>query len=476
MPVDSQHADFSAALARWERARDAAAGQDAVHAKGARYLPKLAEQTDTEYDGYKCRALYYNATGRTVDGLTGLVFRREPAVEIPDALDYLREDIDTCGTPLLAFSEKVVDELLTVGRLGLLVDYPPLQTARTQAEEKAAGGRPYIKTYCAESIINWRVQRVGNRNMLTLAVLKEQAEERDDDYTVKMADTWRVLRLADGVYTQELWRKNPNKQDEFILVDGYPVTPLMGGKPMDFIPLLICGPMGVDACVQKPPILDLADVNISHYRTTADYEHGLHFTGLPTPIVTGHQFSDGETFALGSTTVKGFPNPDARATFLEFQGTGLTQLSKRLDEKEAMMAALGARMLAAEKRAAEAAETAAIHRAGENSVLGSLANAASAAISKALNWCLQWAGVQAEAKVELNTDYLPTGLSAQEVTALVAAWQAGAISHRTLHDNLLRGEVARQGVDFDEEKSEIESEGPKLGAMEDPAAGGSGGA
>lgn len=485
MAVDAQHPEYSAGATRWKRARDAADGQDAIHAGGAAYLPKLSGQTDDEYRAYQGRALFYGATGRTVDGMSGLVFRKAPTMDLPEAVAYLEDDVDTSGTPMVAFSEKVVEELLKVGRIGLLVDFPSVQGVRTVAEEKQLGARPYVKTYCAESVLNWKIERVGTRSVLTMAVLAEEAEIEKDEYESVREKRWRVLRLALGqdgqrAYSQELWRKKnnvgSNTADQYEMVDGYPVFPMMAGKRMDFIPFLVCGPMGVDFCVAKPPILDLADVNISHYKSTADYEHGLHFTGLPTPIITGHQFDQGEKFALGSSEVKAFPNPEAKASFLEFSGKGLESLSKRLQEKEAMMAALGARMLGAEKRAAEAAETAAIHRSGENGVLGSLAIAAGAAISKALNWCIRWAGVTAEAKVELNTDYLPAGMTAQDITALVQAWQAGAIDHETLFDNLQRGEIAKQGDTFEEMKGRLETEGPSLGTMGgNPGAGGGGG-
>jgi hypothetical protein len=466
MDVDSEHAEYAATLPLWRKCRDAAAGQEAVHAAGIAYLPKLSAQTDDEYKAYRGRALYYNATGRTVDGLTGLIFRRPPTAEVPSAVDYLQEDADTAGTPLLAFCEKVCDELTTVGRFGLLADYPPMEQARTLADERAAGARPYVTLYRAEDIINWRSARIGNRTQLTLAVLSERHEE-EDGYGIRSQPQLRVLMLKAGVYQVELWRKadaGPDK-DKWVLAEAF--TPLMNGRPMNFLPFLICGPMGVDWCAAKPPILDLVNVNLSHYRSTADYEHGLHFTGLPTPVVYGHTFDTGETFALGSTVVKAFPHPEAKAEFMEFQGEGLTQLSKRLEEKEQMMAALGARMLASEKRAVEAAETAAIHRSGENSVLASLANAAGAAISKALSWCAQWAGVAEPVRVELNTDYLPAGMTAQELTALVNAWQHGAVSHETLYDNLKRGEIAQQDIDFETEKDRIELEGPKLGTAGD---------
>lgn len=464
--VDTKHSQYDANTAIWAKCRDAVAGQEAVHAGGAKYLPKLAKQTDDEYKAMVGRTLYYNATGRTLDGMTGLIFRRAPTIEAPQALlDVVSKDADTLGTPLLAFCEKAVDELMQVGRVGLFADYPPAMEIRTQADQKAAGARPFLRIYQAESIINWRTARVNNQTVLSLVVLAEVHEE-DDGFGVKRIDQRRVLRLEAGVYQVEVWRKAEGsvKADEWVMVEG-PMIPTQGGKPMGYIPFLICGPMGVDPNVAKPPMLDLVNVNLSHYRTTADYEHGLHFTGLPTPIVTGHTFADNEEFALGSTVVKAFGNQEAKAFFLEFQGNGLTQLSKRLEEKEAMMAALGARMLAAEKRQAETAETAAIHRSGENSVLASLANAAGQALSKALTWCALFDGLTEEAKAELNTDYLPSGMTAQELTALVAAWQGGAISHLTLLDNLARGEIARQGVKPEEEIEQIQKEGPALGAM-----------
>lgn len=466
--VSTTHPQYDDALPLWQKCRDMVAGQEAVHAAGESYLPRLAEQSTKEYEAYKSRALVYNAAGRTLDGLTGLIFRRPPTIDVPDAADYMLTDVNTSGTPLLTFCEQVVDDLVAVGRVGLLADYPQTENpARTQAEEQAAGARPYITLYRAESIVNWRFERIGNRNQLSLVVLSEMHDE-PDEFEVRHIPQLRVLRLEDGAYRFELWRQRKDAAGRQSWVMEVRVTPLMAGKPMDFVPFLICGPMGIDHRVRKSPLLDLVNVNLSHYMTTADYEHGLHFTGLPTPVITGHQAEDGAKFALGSSVVHVLPNADAKAFFLEFSGSGLEHLSTRLAEKEAMMASLGARMLAPEKRQAEAAETAAIHRSGENSVLASLAMAAGAAISTALTWCLRFAAIAQDAKVELNTDYLPAGMTAQEMTELVKAWQSGAISYSTMYDNLQRGEIARHGVTAEEEKALIEAEGPPLGGMTDP--------
>lgn len=465
MPVNTPHPAYTAASPQWAKCRHAAAGEEAVKAAGEAYLPRLTEQTQKEYDAYKGRALFYNATGRTVDGMTGLVFRKPPQVEIPSALEYNTDSVDRAGTPLGTFCEKVLEELVTVGRVGILTDFPRVDPrSLTQAAEQAAGVRPYSVIYPAESIINWRTGEVGGRKMLTMLVLQEDVQEPKDEFASQAITQWRVLKLDNGgVYRVEIWRR-PRENDEPVKVDEW--TPLQAGQPMRSIPFGICGPRGIEPGVCKSPILDLVNVNISHYRSTADYEHGLHFTGLPTPIVIGHTFQDGEKIALGSATFQAFSTQGAQVQFLEFTGAGLSSLSKRLEEKESMMVSLGARMLAAEKRQVEAAETAAIHRAGESSVLASLANAASALITQALQWQAMFARAEgAQAKVTLNTDYLPSGMTAQELTALVQAWQGGAISRDTLLDNLQRGEILPTGRTIEEEKAAIEADGPALGVI-----------
>jgi hypothetical protein len=129
VPVNSTHPDYDANAAAWLRARDVFAGEDAVKSAGERYLPKLDSQTPDEYAAYKERASFFNATARTVDGFAGLIFRREPTVKLPErvsgvagALRVFAEDVDLLGTSLYTYSKNIVNEVLTVGRAGTLVD------------------------------------------------------------------------------------------------------------------------------------------------------------------------------------------------------------------------------------------------------------------------------------------------------------------------------------------------------------------
>jgi len=167
---------------------------------------------------------------------------------------------------------------------------------------------------------------------------------------------------------------------------------------------------------------------------------------------------------VGPTALWSSQSSEAKAGLLEFTGKGLETLEKRLAVKEQHMAALGARMLAEEKRQVETAETASIHRQGENSVLSSISQAISLGLSKALQICALWEGVNdSDVGVELNRDFAPARMTAQEMTALMATWQGGGISKQTLFTNFQKGEVIESDKTFDDEESEIGDEAPALG-------------
>ena len=246
------------------------------------------------------------------------------------------------GLSLHQFAEMVAEEVVKIGRCDVLVDHPPMTEALTVAQAESMGMRPYMRLYDAESIINWRTDRIDGAEMLTLVVLEEEYKIFEDEFKYECKTQWRVLDLPEGIYRQRVFRKDD--RGNFVLAET--IYPTSQGRPLARIPFEFFGIRDNTPCVDKPPLLDLVEVNLSHYRTTADYEHGLHFTGLPTPVVTGF-YSDAQDAQLriGSGTAWLLPDPTSKAFYLEFTGQGLSELREALRAKEAMMATLGARIL-----------------------------------------------------------------------------------------------------------------------------------
>lgn len=464
MPVNTTHKQYQEREGQWLRCRDAIAGQDAVHERGQAYLPKLSEQTATEYASYVGRTPWYGATGRTLDGMVGMVFRSAPVLEAPEALIAYTKDITLSGVTLDGLARETLQEVLGIGRFGLLVEYPQrLEGPMTLAQATDQNIRPYVTAYLAEHILNWRLERVNNRMQPTMVVLQETYEEKVDEWTTEEKPQVRELLLEGGRYVQRVYRDVKDADGEGGWEQfGPDIVPTMNGRPLPEIPFYPFGPEVLGMQVQQSPILDLVDLNLSHYRTSADLEHGAHFTGLPTPFIAGVQLQEGAKVKIGSSEAIVSPDPQASASYLEFSGSGLGALEKLMDRKESQMAALGARMLAPDKTGVEAAETLSIRQNGENSVLAGIANLVAYGFTEMLAFMARWAGINGEVSYRLNRDYLPRGMSGQELTALVSSWQQGAISFQTMFQNLQRAEVIAPDVTVEEEEVRIGTAAPTL--------------
>ena len=216
------------------------------------------------------------------------------------------------------------------------------------------------------------------------------------------------------------------------------------------------GSVELNPKVQKPPLIDLANVNISHYRTSADLEQGNFLTSQPTPYITGLKADQMGDFPIGSGSMWFLPE-SSNVGMLEYQGAGLTFLENALTRKQQMMAQLGARLLEDSRRSVESAETLRVRSSGESSVLANLANNCSMGLEQCLEWYVDWEGLNPDiVEVTLNTDFLDKRLDPTELRELVSAWQSGAIPLDDLIYNLQRGEILRPDYSIDEVKGLLE--------------------
>src|SRR4051812_21266230 len=122
MSVKNLHPEYAAMLEMWDRCCVVASGQDAVHDAGDRFLPRLADQENKEYDAYRKRALFFNATWRTIVGLQGMLFRKPPTVVVADSVKPMLDDVSMDGTPLYIFALELAEECFKTGRVGVFVD------------------------------------------------------------------------------------------------------------------------------------------------------------------------------------------------------------------------------------------------------------------------------------------------------------------------------------------------------------------
>lgn len=434
MPIDSLHPQYKARATEMRDCRAAFEGERAIKMAGETYLPRLRDQTNNDYDAYKKRALFFSITSKTVTALVGMAMFRLPIVTnaSPRMKPYFE---DRQGAEFLEIVSTTLQEVLLQGGYGILIDAPE------------DGGDPQLVRYPRDNIINWKVDGDGRP---TLVVLQETiiVNKGNDEYEQETDTQYRELKLVNGQYTITLWdgtKKQPQRT----------IVPTLNGLPMDHIPFFFINPLGVSFDQVKSPMLDIVDLNISHYRTSADLEHGRHFTGLPTPVVIGVE--SGTELYIGSHKAWVLP-PDADAKYLEFTGQGLQTLEKALIEKQGQMASMSARMIDNSKRGSEAAETVRLRYMSESAGLTTVVRSVEDAMNQIHG---EVADILGEPKptVQLNKEYMNTKLTADEITAFVNAYIEGTITKDTLIYNFRKGDVISSKMTDEEAAAGIRAPG-----------------
>ena len=431
--VTYQRPEYVAALDRWRLVRDVCKGSDAIKAGKTLYLPQPnpddKSKANTErYKDYIKRAVFFNATGRTKNGLVGAVFRTVPTFTAPAALGYMTTDCDGAGVSIYQQSQSVLADVLETGRAFLLVDFPDVVktdgSSDSSVKDLQEGGvQATIKAYPAESVINWRTTKVGAKHLLSLVVLIETFEV-EGDFEVESWPQYRVLRLVYGAYLVEVWRQD-EKGGNFGMKEQY--IPTRGnGANWNEIPGGFVGSQNNDTSPDDAPLYDMAEVNVGHYRNSADYEDSVYMVGQPQIYMAGLD----QTW-VDMLEAKGIYFGSRAPLMLPAQGSaGILQVEPNSMAKEAMdgknadMVALGARLIE-QGSATKTATQAGADNAAEHSVLSLVASNVSEVYTIALQYAADFMGVTGKCEYALNQDFVEANVDPQVISELLKAVQAG---------------------------------------------------
>ena len=346
------------------------------------------------------------------------------------------------------FIEETTREVISIGRYGVLLDFPN--------DEVKVGTLPHLVTYAASNIVDWKEEFYNGKKRLTCLVLKETVEGE----LGLESEQWLKLQIVDNQYTVERWKMAMGQdQKPHPVLIGDSKVPLINGKPLDHIPFVFFNPYDHRPEPSKPPFIDLCNMNLAHYRNSADYEHALYLTAQPTPWVAGQLDEKSRPTAIGAGTIWYLPE-DSKAGMLEFSGKGIAAQRDAMQDKEDRMASLGARMIKDTTRVQEKAETARLRARGETSLVLDALQTVETGVQRLVKWAAEWVGAPTtDIEISLNKDFVDSQMDANMLMALVKSWQTGAISRDTMHYNMQQGEIMRMDRTPQEEKDLIDDEG-----------------
>lgn len=427
--------------------RDCLEGEQQIKDQGQLYTPKPDGMTATNYQNYVERGCFYDAPAMTLRALTGLALRKDPVIKLPTRLEPMRLRATHDKAPMHILIEDMVREVLSMGRFGLLLDFP--------REGNNALTTPHFATFNAESIDDWQTEYVDGQKELVCVVLAT-----DEDW--EGADVFVELILEDTLYKIRRFIKEGSEKRRVDIAEE--IIPTVGGKALNYIPFLMVSHQGLRPEDIRPPFSGLCRVAVSHFRNSCDREHAIFLTSAPTPWIAGSIPADKVPSTIGAGSLWNLPE-GTEVGMLEFTGAGVAAMREIMEEKVDTMAQLGARMLSATMNRNETIDTATQRTRSELSLLHGTVVSVEAGINRLLRVAAEWIGANPdEASVTLSRDFIEVTLDPKMVEAQMKLWQGGMISRATLYENLQKGEIARADRPWQDEKDMIDEEGGDLSA------------
>jgi len=420
------HPEYDKALPKWEKCRASVAGEEEIKKGGQTYLPLPGvAMTEPEYDCYKDRANFAGFTERTVEALVGLAFKETPVINTDDwgAVDYLETNVDGAGTTLYEQMKFTTGNVTTVGRGGLVVDYPKAEKNTVAADKNLQAA---INFYTAESIINWGTEKVSGKKILQFVVLVELVNDSENKYQIEEAKNYRMLYLNDEGKAMGVVVDKSNQ----IVEDEYEIK--ANGTHLDFLPFYLISASGtaIDK-VEKPPVLKIANTNLAHYRTDAEMRQCMHYNSNPQPYATGCSSSfikkyEKTPLVIGTTEILLL---EVGTTFglaqVTFNSTGYHKELERLRDQAIE---LGARLVTNSGGGVESAETVRLKNAGDISIMGSIILSVAQAYVKAIITANAFmGGKEVEPTIEMKTELLKPSPDGAVIAGLLASSLRGVI-------------------------------------------------
>lgn len=427
--------------------RDVAEGTRRMRDRGTEYLPKAELEITQDYNARKARSVLFNGFLRTVDGLTGMVFQSPPVLgdDVPSRLaGEIWEDVDNQGNHADLFIKEWFGDGLIGGHTGVLVDFPPVPTTVSRAEEAQIGARPYWVPYSNEDIISWRSAREGSATVLTQLVLREHSTEPNGDFGESPLERYRVYRRDAGIVTVQV----------YTIVDEIPVADeVLTVTNQTEIPFSVFYADRRAFMISRPPLLDLAHLNVSHYQKLSDHDWASYKASVPLLAVTG--IDPDEKLPVGPNAALTLPDVNGKAFYVEHSGAALGQTRQDLKDIEARMGTLGLSMLQPDSRQAETAQAKRMDKAEQNSMLSTAARAMQDAVEVALGFTANFLKETQGGTVAIRDDFETLTIDADKLRVYNELVAGGSLSLDTLWSLLLEGGELPDDFDPDTERQRI---------------------
>jgi len=457
--VDTPCAAYTAMQKAWPLIDDLMAGSAAMQANAAKYLPQFDKENPKHYNARVNNSSLFSAYADTFKNIASKPFSKKLTLEgeLPTPLSEIADDVDGQGKTLMQLARELLASYINRGVAHVLVDYPKTTnedgTTPNLAEERSAGHRPRFIAVTPDQLIGWRTDplAVGAQSLAQIRIT-ETRNEPDGLWGDKAVDYVRVIE-------RDAWMLHREVDEEYSLLEE-------GVNSLGRVPLATGYSNQTGLLTADPPLKELAETNLTHYRSDSDQRNILHMARTATLFVKGFTEDEAGKIALGPNQVISTTNPEADAKFVEHRGEAIKAGQVDIDKLEERMMVLGLQPF--------------MSRVGNQTATGqgideSRANCDIQAWVMSLEQLLydcyaiaaDWIDLDLpdDFKVNIFNDFSIWMRAVQDIEQLIKMRQAHELSRVTFLREIKRRAIISETVDVQAEVADIEAEGPALGTI-----------
>ena len=415
------------------------------------YLPLEPREDYQAYQSRVNRAVFSPYTQRLIRAATGLILRK-PITLIGDPYwtDIFAKDVDGCRSDLDEYARRLIMCSLTYGQSHVLVDFPAPTGALSLAEEREQNRRPYWIEIDPLNIYGWRLDREVNYGKLIQVRIGEKAVVPSGEFGESVFNQVRVIEpgkyrvYRDKEQNKDMYWENNSYAGEFDApADKKEYDMVESGEfSLGEVPLVTVYSGKTDTMTSKPPLLDIAYLNIAHFQRQADLIHSLHVASQPMLVLEGW---DDQTKDMSiSVNYAMATQPGNKVYYVEPASSAFEAQAAEIQELQLQMATLGISTLSQQKFVAESADARRLDRVDTNSMLSMVSLELEQKLQKIFNLSAQYVGLEPP-EVKISRDFDIEKLIGQDVTALTSLFDQNVIDREEFRQILVQGEVLPDG-------------------------------
>lgn len=513
MAINSKHPLFAEFIADWTTMRDTYRGERVVRSKGKLYLaPTSGMVADgmepnqpgwLAYQAYLIRAVFHPFVKGAVETLLGVMHKQPPVIELPAAMEGLREQATVHRESLNVLLRRINEAQLTTGRIGLLLDLA--------AEPTTSNVLPYIATFQEDHILNWDAGAIDAPVLQTInfVALDESEWERQQNFTWKFWNKYRILMLTDpaleGQASAEGTQNTTGDPNPVLsgqatqgdapqgnaegttsvgtvvdYADGMAglvyktatirfdvadanfdprtlIAPTIRGMTLDEVPFVFINSKDILPQPDDPPMIGLAKLTLAIYRGEADYRQNLFMQGQDTLVINGVDPNGTDSVRVGAGAILRLP-AGADAKYIGVTPAGLAEQREALVADKEQARAMGGQLIDTSTRTPESGDALKTRVQAQTVTLNQLVLTGAYGLETILKTAAKWMGCNPdEVKVTPNMQFDETELAPTDLVALITAKNLGApLSLETIHD--IMQERGMTEDEFEDEMAKIQEE------------------